>query len=185
MAPSAARSPVVTLRWLGVLGLASAIALGCVTSESDDGSSTDVSSTEALSTSPTGFESSMVEVVGLDGSIREGCMWIADTPELRARGMMEATGFGAAEAMVFVQETPVSGQFWMKNTVIPLSIAYFDALGRYLGSHDMTPCTTPECERYPTASGYRWAVEAPLGGLAALGIGAGSSLRVTDRSCPG
>ena len=112
-------------------------------------------------------------------------MWIADTPERRARGMMEVTGFGVAEAMVFVQETPVSGQFWMKNTVIPLSIAYFDAVGEYLGAHDMTPCTSPECERYPTAAGYRWAVEAPLGGLAALGIGEGSTLRVTDRPCSG
>ncbi|MEL0074493.1 MAG: DUF192 domain-containing protein [Ilumatobacter sp.] len=185
MAPPAARPPVVTPRWLGALGLASAIVLGCATSESLDGSSTAVSSTDVPSTWPTGFESSTVEVAGADGSMRESCMWIADTPERRARGMMEVTGFGVAEAMVFVQETPVSGQFWMKNTVIPLSIAYFDAFGEYLGAHDMTPCTTPECERYPTAAGYRWAVEAPLGGLAALGIGEGSTLRVTDRPCSG
>ena len=185
MAPPAARPPVVTPRWLGALGLASAIAIGCATAESRDGSLTAVSSTDVPSTGPTGFESSTVGVAGADGSMRESCMWIADTPERRARGMMEVTGFGAAEAMVFVQETPVSGQFWMKNTFIPLSIAYFDAVGEYLGAHDMTPCTTPECERYPTAAGYRWAVEAPLGGLAALGIGEGSTLRVTDRPCSG
>ena len=163
-----------------LLGVIAAVALGCSTAESSDGVSI-----SASGVTPTGFESATVEVIGSDGSTRESCMWIADTPELRARGMMEATGFGAADAMVFVQETPVSGQFWMKNTVIPLSIAYFDAVGRFLGSHDMTPCTTRECERYPTARGYRWAVEAPLGGLAALSIGDGSSLRVTDRACSG
>ena len=165
---------------LGLLGVIAAVVLGCTTAENANGASISVTGV-----TPTGFESATVEVIGIDGSTQESCMWIADTPELRAKGMMEATGFGVADAMVFVQETPVSGQFWMKNTVIPLSIAYFDAVGRFVGSHDMTPCTTPECERYPTASGYRWAVEAPLGGLAALSIGEGSSLRVTDRACSG
>ncbi len=134
---------------------------------------------------PAGFESVLVSVMPIDGVSRELCMWVADTPERRARGMMGATGFGEAEAMVFAQPAPSTGTFWMKNTLIPLSIAYFDSSGEFLSSDEMTPCTTPECERYSTAVGYRWAVEAPSGGLAGLGLVEGSTISVSDRPCPG
>ena len=134
---------------------------------------------------PTGFESALVSVTSLNGASRDVCMWVADTPERRARGMMGATGFGDAEAMVFVQDAPSTGNFWMKDTLIPLSIAYFDAVGDFLSSDEMTPCTTPECERYPTAVGYRWAVEAPSGALVDLGIQEGSTIAVSDRPCTG
>jgi hypothetical protein len=67
----------------------------------------------------------------------------------------------------------------MKDTLIPLSIAWFDAAGRYVSETDMTPCGSATiCPLYHAAAPYTVAVEVAKGGLGHLGIGAGSSLTV-------
>jgi hypothetical protein len=116
------------------------------------------------------------------------CLWAADTPAERARGLMAVTDLGGADGMVFVYDAPTQGQFWMKNTVMPLSIAFFAADGSFVSSTDMQPCLDqPDtaCARYGAAGEYTAAIEMPLGGLAALGIGAGSRLVVLPTGCPG
>ena len=51
---------------------------------------------------------------------------LADTPAERARGLMFRQSLGESEGMLFVFEKPETPSFWMKNTKIPLSIAFFD-----------------------------------------------------------
>jgi uncharacterized membrane protein (UPF0127 family) len=64
---------------------------------------------------------------------------IADTGRLRMHGLMFRTSLADDDGMLFIfeQEQPLG--FWMKNTLIPLSIAYFDAGKKIVSIHEMTP----------------------------------------------
>ncbi len=64
---------------------------------------------------------------------------IADTPETMERGLMFRKTLGENEGMLFVFPEPKQAVFWMRNTRIPLSVAYLDAKGRILEIHDMFP----------------------------------------------
>jgi hypothetical protein len=72
----------------------------------------------------------------------------------------------------------------MKNTLLPLSIAFFDAGGTYMDAFDMEPCTADPCPTYRTPSEFLIAIETVQGGLPELGIGPGSVLTLTDLPCP-
>ena len=57
----------------------------------------------------------------------------ADTPAEREHGLMGRTSLDTDEGMVFVFDGPTDGSFWMKDTLIPLSIAFWDEDGRIVG----------------------------------------------------
>lgn len=118
---------------------------------------------------PRGFGSTLLRVLpaGL-----EWCVWLADTPERRQRGLMEVTDLGEGKAgMVFAFDEPATGGFWMRNTPMPLSIAFVAGDGRVVSTADMDPCgDRTDCPSYGAAGPYRWALEVPRGGLARLGV---------------
>ena len=70
---------------------------------------------------------------------------IADTPALRAQGLMFRTGLPEQAGMLFVYEQPQFVSFWMKNTLIPLDMIFMDAEGVVRHIHrgavpgDLTP----------------------------------------------
>ena len=64
----------------------------------------------------------------VDGQ-HEWPVMVADTPELRARGLMNVTDLGPWAGMVFLWEEPTDGGFWMKNTLIPLTVYWIDTQG--------------------------------------------------------
>jgi hypothetical protein len=97
---------------------------------------------------------------------------------------MFVTDLGNTDGMAFVYPRPRTGNFWMKNTLMPLSIAFFGVDGGYLGEFDMEPCTAEPCPRYRTARDFVVAVETNRGELAEIGIGPGSALELTDVPCP-
>ncbi len=132
---------------------------------------------------PVGFERVAATAVTADGIACELCLWLADTPELRSRGLMGVTELGGADGMLFRYPSPTSTTFWMKDTVMPLSIAYFDRAGRYLEALDMQPCTGDPCPHYSIAPAFALAVEVAQGDLAALGLTPGSTLHVSDTAC--
>jgi uncharacterized membrane protein (UPF0127 family) len=133
---------------------------------------------------PEGFELVQATVTEPDGTVCELCVWVADTPEQRARGLMFVTDLGPADAMAFVYPGPHSGSFWMKDTLLPLSIAFFDADGRYVDSFDMEPCTADPCPQYTTPDGFLVAVEVEQGSLTDVGMVPGSVLALSDLACP-
>jgi len=141
------------------------------------------STTERTVVSPEGFATTEAIVTKADGTTCEVCVWLADTARQRSRGLMFATDLAPAEAMAFRYPDPHTGTFWMKNTVLPLSIAFFAPDGSFLESFDMEPCTTDSCPRYRTPRDFLVAVEVPQGGLAELGLVAGSRLELLDVSC--
>lgn len=132
---------------------------------------------------PAGFDRRQAIATAADGSTCALCVWIADTAPLRSLGLKTVTDLGAADAMAFVYPDPHTGTFWMKDTVLPLSIAFFAADGAFLSSFDMQPCTESPCRSYPTADDFLVAVEVPQGDLADLGLVAGSTLELLDLPC--
>ena len=108
----------------------------------------------------------------------ERCALLAESALQRARGLMGRTDLAGYDGMLFVFESDTTTGFWMKDTPLPLSIAWFDASGRFVSAADMQPCLNrgSDCPSYPPAGAYRYALEVPQGGLGALGIGPGAVL---------
>jgi uncharacterized membrane protein (UPF0127 family) len=127
-----------------------------------------------------GFGEVQVRIVeGPDGEPIVICVLVADTPEERQRGLMEVTDLGGYDGMLFRFEADTDGGFWMKDTLLPLSIAYLDADGAVVSTADMEPCPDgTSCPSYPATGPYRMALEVPQGGLAPLGLAAGSPARL-------
>lgn len=147
--------------------------------------STPPSSTPAApgDVTPEGFETTTARVTGPDGTTCDLCVWVADDGERRARGLMGVTGLGAPDAMAFVYGAPRTGTFWMKNTRLPLSIAFYSPAGDFMDAFDMEPCTDDPCPKYATPRDFLVAVEVPRGGLADLGLVAGSRLELLGTPC--
>ncbi len=92
---------------------------------------------------------------------------------------MGRTSLPADEGMLFTWHQDRSGAFWMKDTLIPLSIAFYGADGRILRILDMTPCREDPCDLYDPGVAYRGALEVNRGAFGRLGISAGDRLRIT------
>lgn len=98
---------------------------------------------------------------------------IADEPTERARGLMGRTELPEDQGMAFLFEEETDGAFWMKDTLIPLSIAFWDAGGRIVAIVDMQPCQVDPCPRYSPGVAYVGAVEVNVGWFERMGVGIG------------
>lgn len=117
------------------------------------------------------------------GPASERCALLARTDEQRARGLMQRRDLSGYDGMLFDFPGPTTGTFWMKDTPIPLSIAWFDASGAFVSATDMEPCLNQsQCRSYAATGPYRYALEVPKGGLRGLGVGPGARL-VTTPGC--
>ena len=89
---------------------------------------------------------------------------------MRQRGLMHREELPATAGMVFRFAEDRTGGFWMRDTLIPLSIAYFDADGEVITVLDMEPCTTVTCPSYAPDAAYRGALEVNQGYFAEVGL---------------
>ncbi|MFH1708228.1 MAG: DUF192 domain-containing protein [Planctomycetota bacterium] len=103
---------------------------------------------------------------------------IARTPAARAQGLMHRTGLPADHGMLFYYDEETILSFWMKNTTIPLSIAFIDSLGTIIDIQDMEPLD--ETSHRSTAPA-QYALEMNRGWFAEHGIAVGDHIedRVT------
>jgi uncharacterized protein len=102
---------------------------------------------------------------------------VALTPEARAVGLMNRTKI-PRDGMLFVFKHPTGGGFWMKNTLVPLTIVFFDAQGKRVRRLSMVPCRTEECPIYDPGRFYRFALELRAGDKrAALRLGPRAALQ--------
>lgn len=112
------------------------------------------------------------------------CALLAATEAQRAQGLMRVTDLKGYAGMVFRYSADSTGGYYMRNTPMPLSIAWFAGDGTFVSSADMAPCgDRSDCPISSAAGPYRYALEVPQGQLAAFGIGAGSRLELTG-TCP-
>jgi uncharacterized membrane protein (UPF0127 family) len=63
------------------------------------------------------------------------------------------------DGMLFVFREDTSGGFWMKNTLVPLTIVFFDRTGKRVRKLSMTPCRKDPCAIYDPGRQYRFALE--------------------------
>lgn len=106
---------------------------------------------------------------------------IAANGRARTLGLMGRPRLAPDAGMVFLFDGPRSGSFWMKNTLIPLSIAFWDRSGRILKILDMTPCRADPCRFYNPDVTYVGAVEVNRGWFAAHGVRSGDRVELSDR----
>jgi uncharacterized protein len=107
---------------------------------------------------------------------------VAADPASRARGLMGRTEVPPGRGMVFLYPDDVRESFWMKDTLVPLSIAFVAADGRVVSVAEMSPCRADPCPTYAPAGPYRYAVELRAGAFPAAGVGAGDRVVPEDPS---
>ena len=101
---------------------------------------------------------------------------IANTDARRAQGLMGRTRLARRVGMLFTFPNAVRGGFWMKETLIPLSIAFADEHGQILRVLDMTPCRSDPCRIYDPRVAYSSALEVNRGAFRRWGVRAGDWL---------
>jgi uncharacterized membrane protein (UPF0127 family) len=100
---------------------------------------------------------------------------VARTPEERERGLMFRETLAKGEGMLFVFPDTQYRSFWMKDTFIPLDIAYLDADLKIVDILPMEPQTTePQASTRPAM----FALEVPRGWFAEEGIAVGATARL-------
>ena len=98
---------------------------------------------------------------------------LAQTPEQRSVGLMHRPSMDAPHGMLFAFEQAATQCFWMKNTLLPLSIAFLADDGTVVNIADMAPQTT---ESHCSAQPVRYALEMNRGWFAKRGVKPGSRL---------
>ena len=98
---------------------------------------------------------------------------IADDPQERRKGLMGVAELPTDQGMAFLWPGPVDSTFWMKDTLVPLSVAFVDGSGHVIDVVDMRPCETDPCPSYGVDEPFVLAVEANLGWFDEHGVGPG------------
>jgi uncharacterized membrane protein (UPF0127 family) len=101
---------------------------------------------------------------------------VADTATERRIGLMGRESLEPYDGMAFVWDEPVEATFWMKDTRIPLSIAFWDDQGRIISILDMDPCTGDPCPLYGPDEPFVGAVEVDRGTFAMRGVAVGDTV---------
>jgi uncharacterized membrane protein (UPF0127 family) len=103
---------------------------------------------------------------------------VAATEANRQQGLMFREKMGQNEGMVFQFEQPAPICMWMKNTLIPLSVAFIDADGKIINIEDMQPHSTEShCAKKPA----RYALEMNQGWFKQKNIKPGTAIENLPR----
>jgi uncharacterized membrane protein (UPF0127 family) len=102
---------------------------------------------------------------------------IAQTDKERAKGLMNRSSLSDGEGMLFVFESEQILSFWMKNTLIPLSIAFIRTDGRIIEIRDLQALDVSTVRSSRSA---RYALEVPQGWFSRAGLEPGDYLRLDD-----
>ena len=102
---------------------------------------------------------------------------IARTEEERAKGLMYRKSLPDGEGMLFIFESDQPLNFWMKNTPIPLSIAFISSSGRIVEIKDMRPL---DLSSVPSSIPVRYALEVPQGWFGRAGVKPGDRLVISE-----
>lgn len=104
---------------------------------------------------------------------------VADTPERRMVGLMGRKSLPEGWGMLFVFPSSQYLSFWMKNTLVPLAIAFLDEEGKILNIRHMRPLD--ETTRHRSRRKARYAIEVPDGWFAEHGVRAGQRVQLLQK----
>ncbi|MEX1228387.1 MAG: DUF192 domain-containing protein [Marinobacter sp.] len=109
---------------------------------------------------------------------------VARSSEQRQQGLMGRTTLGKTDGMLFVykDKRPPSHTFWMRNTLIPLDIAFIDSSGTIRAINTMEPCSNDvlRCPTYPAGASFTLALEMNKGYFAQNGFAVGHRFALND-----
>lgn len=165
-----------------VLALAASVLVLFAACGGHEDAAAPTSSAEAPTTSPETMDTETVTAPATNARIAtpEGevvfAVEVADDDEERQLGLMHRESLPEDAGMIFLFDEDQSGGFWMKNTLIPLSIAFVDAQGTIRRILDMEPCEADPCEIYEPGVVYRSALEVNQGAFDRLGVAEGDGL---------
>lgn len=96
---------------------------------------------------------------------------IAADDASREHGLMDRTSMPANHGMLFVFPAAAVQTFWMKDTLIPLDMVFFDARRKAVTVlSDVPPCKADPCPVYPSTEPARYVLELNAGVAAKLGV---------------
>ena len=132
-----------------------------------------------LSPEVDGLDETVVSIDVARGEVRVDAK-VADTDAERRQGLMGVPELPPGVGMLFVFPDERRGGFWMKDTLVPLDIAFVGSDGVVLEILSMQPCTTDPCPVHDPGVDYRYALEVPEGWFAANGVEAGDTVRTEE-----
>lgn len=103
---------------------------------------------------------------------------VAATQDNRMVGLMQRRSMPANHGMLFVFTEQQRHCMWMRNTLLPLSVAFLDEQGRILNVEDMQPQTE---DNHCAAKPARFALEMNLGWFKQKGLAAGTKINGVER----
>ena len=159
-----------------VLILMSLLIAGCGgTDANGGGGASDAGAAGETSRAPSAATGT-VRIASEEGSVEVDVEIANDTEEM-ARGLMGRTALAEEAGMLFVYPDERELSFWMKDTLIPLSIAFMDAEGRIVDIQDMEAMDdTPP--HYTSAEPARYALEVNEGFFDKRGVEVGDRARL-------
>ena len=107
---------------------------------------------------------------------------VAATPDSRQTGMMLRTAMPPHRGMLFVFTDSAKHCMWMRNTLLPLSVAFLDEKGRILNVEDMQPKTE---NNHCSAKPARYALEMNMGWFRSRGLRPGFAITGVDKAPAG
>jgi uncharacterized protein len=151
---------------ISLLLLLSLVLAGCAGTSSEPRATTSDSGEARASDLPT------VTIDASGGDEVEVRVEIADEPSEQAKGLMYRTALAENRGMLFVFRKEERLSFWMKNTLIPLSVAFMDSEGRIVDIQDMKPLDD-DPPSYVSAEPARYALEVNQGFFEERGVEVG------------
>ena len=100
---------------------------------------------------------------------------VARTEEQKRQGLMNRRSLGDREGMIFVYESDQHLAFWMKNTTIPLTLAFLSKDGQIMQIEPLKPLSL---KSVVSERAVRYALELPAGVLEELGVQVGDRVRL-------
>jgi uncharacterized membrane protein (UPF0127 family) len=118
-------------------------------------------------------------------------LWVANSFDEQNKGLMFINAKdmaplpdGTERGMLFVFSYSTRQSFWMKNTVIPLDIAYIDRDGKVVKIYTMAALDARR-NHYPPGAPYRYAIETNAKVLSRLGLAKGDLLQIPHSALKG
>ncbi len=154
-----------------LLAAAGALLGACGASESGPAPAIESPRSESLAT---------LELRGEGAAGKEIAVDVADSRPQRTLGLSGRTSLPPDQGMLFVNEQDVSSGYHMKDTLIPLSLAFIAADGAIIAIVDMEPCAAEPCPVYEPPSAYRFGLEVNQGAFEQWGIEVGARATLRD-----